>query len=204
MDNGIVQFFVISLFVVFSILESVARRKKAKAARRDMQSAPAPDSISADTGSGRGSALPDAPDEPARPRSVGLAGLLSQEFWEEVASVTQDAEVGPIDDEEFDAPDPEPVGTLAVPATESHWDAGLRQARTHEVVDYQDDPEVAPTASSGSGVWADPSTREPTRAQSLRASLFGSTVSDLRRAVVLYEVLGPSLALRDEAQGRNG
>ncbi len=204
MDDGVIQFFVISLFVVFSILESVARKNKAKAARRDTQSGPAPDRIPADTGSARGTAVPDAHDEPSRPRNAGLAGLLSQDFWEEVAALTQDDEVGPADEEEFDAPEMLPVPTLAAPVTETHWEAGLRQARTHDVVHYQDDPEVAPTASPGDGVWADPSTRKPTRPYALRGSLFGSTVGDLRRAVVLYEVLGPPLALRDEAQGRNG
>lgn len=209
MDDGIIQFFVISLFVVFSILESVTRKKKAKAAREKALSGPEPDRLRAKEQARLEAGATARAARPPRPRRAGLAGLLSQEFWEEVAALKQDAEVSSGDDEDAAAAEVLPIEAPAPEPPETHWATGLRQASSHEVVEYQDAPETVPTGPRGlkdasAEATADEWQRPAVRGPSLRGSLLGSTVSDLRRAVVLYEVLGPPLALRNEGQGRSG
>lgn len=187
MDDGIIQFFVISLFVVFSILESVARKNKAKAARKDAP--PAPDAVRS-----------NAPREPS---SEGLAGLISQEFWQEVAALADDDDRDPELEFEDEVATTLPIRAVAAEPVESHWETGLRQARSHDVIAYQD---TVPTKQHRTTPASAPEGRQqPARGgRSLRAGLLGSSLSDLRRAVLLYEVLGPPIALRDEARGRNG
>lgn len=215
MDDGIVQFVVISLFVVFSILESVGRRNKAKAARKDVQADPGATRLPAKTPRVlEGGEQPKRAGLRARTRSGSLSDLISPEFWEEVAALAQDHEERPggqagvvLDDRSADRGIPSdeagllPVAAAKVPA-KSHWVVGLEQARTHEVVEYQED--FVPVSAPRQAKPAADSYERRRAGAGLRAELLGSSVSDLRRVVLLYEVLGPPLALRTDGEGRGG
>ncbi len=181
MDDGLIQLLVIGVFVVFSIMEG-ARKK-----RRQGQALQRPDETEVDflrslTG-----------DEQGEPEEG--EGLVPDEIWAEIADLAR----GGTPPTPEPVPDPEPrLMTPYEPASlvttdsreeereearEAAASATFHRLHSSNLADLKKDPHYAQTSE---------------RSAMLRLiGRRGAREDELRRAVILSEILGPPISLRE-------
>lgn len=188
MDDGLIQLLVIGVFVVISVMEGISRKK-----RRQSQALQSPDETEVEF---LASLTEDEQEEPGTPDGV------VPELWAEVAELARggtlpapELELGlePEPEPEFEPEpelEPEPEPALLV-GTDSR-DVALRVAETASfgrmhssgLADLEKDKHFS-LASGG---------------RSAIVRFFGDRagrMDELRRAVILSEILGPPVSLRE-------
>lgn len=179
------------IFVAFSVLEGVGRKKKADRERV----APPPEVARADSSA-------SAP----KPASGGSEGLIPEDVWAEILGLAKGT---------TPKPDPEPVKE---PIAESSWDRGRREDETLEVLPEFEARSLEPLearpdvvradwsrvpASSSGKAQKKPSapavvTSRPKGGGRARRAIFGGGSSkELQKAVILQEVLGPPVGMKE-------
>ena len=201
------------IFVAISVLEGVGRKKKAaqkglpgtvpgpqrRSAQKRESAAP---QVEAGVAEASVQSMPTQAPEPA-----ASEGLIPKDVWEEILGLARGT-----------APEPrrveEPVEEAVEEAVEeSSWTAYQREDRTSEVIpDFEAQsleslepmPEVVRPVAVGSRAPSVPSksdvlpTSEGRRVVSVRGKLLGhGSVAELRRAIILKEVLDPPVSMRE-------
>lgn len=204
------QLIFIALIVIFSILDSVARKRKRQQERMpqgessglpewdrqgDLETYDAEPSydepVEVETvrrGPGpRREPLPrwSPKGRVERTRPTSSEGMIPSDIWEEIAGLARDRLPAP---EPAPPPPPPPVEVEPVP---------VRAHRVHRShAGYGTDPSSRPRSEQDD---LDPlKTRISEDARAVRRQLGSRSSSALRRAVILQEVLGPPAAMRPE------
>lgn len=192
MDDGLIQFIVIALFVIISLMEGVSRKKRQR--RSEFELWDVPEDLSGGGGT----------------QAETSESLVPDEVWEEIAQLARsEATTSP---ERIPPPQAEPSPRLP---ERTDGGVGLAQvARTipsveqSGAVERAEATEVAQTAAFHrlhSVGLADLKKDEHYIIRSRRSALLrmfgerGGRVGELRRAVLLSEILGPPVSLRDPA-----
>ncbi len=200
------QIFIILIFIAVSVLEGVGRKRKA-----GQQGKPRPGPTRA-----QGPRRPAPPMEVARrtgaPPEVergvpekSSEGLVPEAVWEEILGLARGTPM------ERPVPPPAPAAPpVPLPPeprqSRAEREESQRQAETLEVIPEFEarsleapapravKPVARPLGRAAAAATGAPRPRSP----GLRGDLFGSgSPEELRKAIILKEVLGPPLALRD-------
>ncbi len=175
MDDGLIQMLVIGLFIVISMMEGITRKKRRQGQMTEQPTDAEVDFLGSLTGDERGD-------------SETAEALVPDEIWAEIAELAR----GGTRPTPEPVPDPEPVSLVSTDSMEEEREeareavasATFHRRHSSHLADLEGDRHYAATVGGPSAM--------------LR--LFGERggrVDELRRAVILSEILGPPIALRE-------
>ena len=225
MDSGLIQILVIAFFIIISMMDGAARKKRKEAQRRG--------TVGPGEGAGDAGERHSITTEPAS-RGRMSEGMVPDELWEEIAALASggpppatdrapdEADRAPSGFErspsgfegslsEFEGPlsgFERPVPVRAPEPEESYLRPEHQHVQDHDHVEWAPEEEPAyPTApalgEADKAGEADPdedlrwASREPRKGSSVRRTLIHGGRESIRQAVILAEVLGPPVSLRD-------
>ncbi len=214
MDNGLIQLLVVAVFVIISMMDGAARRRRKQAQRLGLL--PQPDeSFDADEADEADEAG-DADDDPRR-AIASSEGLVPADLWEEIAAlargetpveqpappqapasvgVAMEAYAGQDDLAPTEAPSGDLQGGYLHPDQAATHQELSHVARSARAIPEEQPHEFAPhRAGPPSGQKKAP--RRARRPGSLLEGVRQGAKESLRDAIVLAEVLSPPIALRD-------
>ena len=181
MDSGLIQMLVVGLFIVITMMEGATRKK-----RQQAQALQRPDETEVDflrslTGDEQG-------------ESEATEGLVPHDIWAEIAELAQGGT----------RPTPEPMPRMDAALTPFEPDSLVRTDSREE--EREEEREAAKTAafhrahSSGLADLEKDEHYVTTSERSAMLRLFGERggrEDELRRAVILSEILGPPVSMRE-------
>jgi len=211
MDNGLIQILVIAFFVIISMMDGAARKKRQKDARLSKGGLPGGMAEREELFPEEpGELFPQEPGElfPQEPEATS-EGMVPHELWEEIAAL---ARGGPPPSARRlpRAPSPEVEPTSGV--MDAYEPEATRLDPVHQHVEAHDHVEWEPEDEPASGTMpervetppaadldetAGRTRRAPGPARAVRRTLMRGGHESIRQAVILSEVLGPPVALRD-------
>ena len=226
MDSGLIQILVIAFFIIISMMDGAARKKRQEAQRRGTLGGPG-EGVG-DTGERHSMNTEQAS------RGRMSEGMVPDELWEEIAALARGGPSPATDRVPLEADRaapgferspsgfegslsefegslsgferPEPV--RAPEPEESYLRPEHQHVQDHDHVEWAPEEEPAyPTApaldEADKAGEADPdedlgwASREPRKGSSVRRTLIHGGRESIRQAVILAEVLGPPVSLRD-------
>lgn len=223
--EGIGELLVIAVFVLITLIEGLGRRKKTGKGKEKPTPEPSdvdsgvegpPSTETVDLGRKHKTAPVGGGNEEEAP-STSSEGLVPQDVWDEILGLARETEEAPkkgrdskeerVDEEaetleelpSFEARSLEPLE----PREEETRGGVEPPKRSRKTIPALDRPVPAiPSSPSGRPVSVAGGTpragaRPPGAGRSLRRWLFGEGREDLRKAVVLQEVLGPPMGMRE-------
>ena len=181
MDDGLIQMLVVGLFIVISMMEGATRKKRRQGQVTEHPTEAEVDFLRSLTG-----------QEPGEPEEA--EGLVPDEIWAEIAELAGGGRAptpDPVPDREGVAMTPfEPDSLVTTDweeeredAREAATSAAFHRLHSSHLADRKKDPHYARTSE---------------RSAMLR--LFGARggrEGELRRAVILSEILGPPVSMRE-------
>ena len=202
MDDGLIQVIVIALFVIIALMEGVSRKKRQGAAPRQSRSEEQLWEAVGDLSGGGGTEADTS------------EGLVPDETWEEIAALARSEPTTP--PERISPPQAEPLPRLpertddgggldrvALPISSVEEHGAVAKAEAREVA--REATETAAFHDLHSSDLADLKKDEHFVVRSQRSAINrifgkrGERIGELRRAVLLSEILGPPVSLRDPA-----
>ncbi len=204
MDEGLIQILVIAFFIIIAMMDGAARKKRQEAQRRGTV--------------GRGEGALDVGEHRSMKTERMSEAMVPDELWEEIAAL---ARGGPSSASRPLPPtrvpgaerrpaygDPAPHGTPSgferpVPARvpepeETSLRPEHQHVEDHDHVEWASEEEPAEAVGEPDPD-EDPgrASPEPQKGRSVRRTLMHGDRESIRQAVILAEVLGPPVSLRD-------
>ena len=203
MDSGLIQILVIAFFIIISMMDGAARKKRKEAQRRG------------EVGPGEGAL--DVGEHRSMKTERTSEGMVPDELWEEIAALARGGPPPATDRAPYEA-DRAPSGLERSPsgfegslsAYERPVPARVPEPEEtslrpeHQHVEDHDHVEWASEEEPAEAVGEpdpdeDPgrASPEPQKGRSVRRTLMHGDRESIRQAVILAEVLGPPVSLRD-------
>lgn len=179
-----------AVIIIFTIIESISKARKRRA----------------EGGEELDEGVPGF--ERATREEESSAGMIPADIWEEIAGIAQgrrEEEKKPVELAPAPAPRPAPTTQRHTPAPKPRYEPKPPVTRLpthrgpHPVQQVRPEFGMDPSERTPSRLDWRPEVRDNRNAERVRAMLSGSEGTDaLKQAVILREVLGPPLAMRDE------
>ena len=196
MDDGLIQFIVIALFVIITLMEGVSRKKRQR--RSEFELWEVPEDLSGGGGT----------------QAETSESLVPDEVWEEIAALARSEPERPPDRIPLQQAEPLPrlpertdygggLGRVALPIPREEELGAVAKAEAMEVA--REAAETAAFHNLHSSDLADLEKDEHYVVHSQRSAISrifgkrGERIGELRRAILLSEILGPPVSLRDPA-----
>ena len=208
MDSGLIQILVIAFFIIISMMDGAARKKRKEAQRRG--------EVGPGEGVGDAGERHSMKTEPAS-RGRMSEGMVPDELWEEIAALARGGPPPATDRAPHEA-DRAPSGlehslsgfegslsgferpmpARAPEPEETSLRPEHQHVEDHDHVEWASEEEPAEAVGEPDPD-EDPgrASRTPRKGRSVRRTLMHGGRESIRQAVILAEVLGPPVSLRD-------